>query len=255
MAPVPKVERDKILAATIEWVIGNLLLFSTLDSNLFKAMVREYAPNLAPHCAAAVCDEDLRTLECVLDLAPQPHPHTAVNTARILKRIEPLKVVVEKCHDLAKFFHSSPKMAEALDVEQQQTDPSARAVVVVMDVVTRWNSALHMMRRLLHLRVACDKLGALRPKGPDRDIVEEMVKILVLIEDMPLIFSSASKGFAASLYPRVSSVKDELTRRTSQSKAVDAFRHELKLELERRVYKAAKDCTRICDVKRSSNRH
>ncbi|KAI8606003.1 hypothetical protein EDD21DRAFT_410577 [Dissophora ornata] len=225
MAPVPKVERDKILAATIEWVIGNLLLFSTLDSNLFKAMVREYAPNLAPHY------EDLRTLECVLDLAPQPHPHTAVNTARILKSsimsftsdsvavvIRAAEVVVEKCHDLAKFFHSSPKMAEALDVEQQQTDPSARAVVVVMDVVTRWNSALHMMRRLLHLRRYASDL------------------------------QFSIKGLC-------SSVKDELTRRTSQSKAVDAFRHELKLELERRVYKAAKDCTRICDVKRSSNRH
>ncbi|KAG0300570.1 hypothetical protein BGZ97_003164, partial [Linnemannia gamsii] len=54
MAPIPPAKRDKIATATLEWLIGDLLPFSGLDSEHFKAMVRAYIPNLAPPCSASI---------------------------------------------------------------------------------------------------------------------------------------------------------------------------------------------------------
>ena len=134
MAPVPKAKCDKIQRALLEWLIADLLPFSTLDSVHFKAVVKSFIPNLAPPCAATIraslldhritmterlkdlmdrtlvsgaitvdgwssrshksylgitlhwLDEDFRMMECALDMAPQPHPHTAANTARLIRK-------------------------------------------------------------------------------------------------------------------------------------------------------------------------
>lgn len=173
--------------------------------------------------------------------------HNSVTKA--LNKRESLCDLVERCHNLVKFFHCSTKMAAGLEAQQQQIDPEACAVVVVTDVVTRWNSTLHMMDRLLRLRMAIDlfldelgesdkptrdKLKPLMLKQIDWDIIAELVKVLRIIENMTLIFSSESKGFAASLYPWVASVLDELTALKMPSNVLDHFRHDLKDELEER---------------------
>ncbi|KAF9317676.1 hypothetical protein BG006_003316, partial [Podila minutissima] len=72
-------------------------------------------------------------------------------------------------------------------------------------------------------------------KQIDWDIIAELVKVLRIIENMTLIFSSESKGFAASLYPWVASVLDELTALKMPSNILDRFRHDLKDELEERT--------------------
>lgn len=66
------------------------------------------------------------------------------------------------------------------------------------------------------------------------DIIAELVKVLRIIKNMTLIFSSESKGFAASLYPWVASVMDELATLKMPSDVLDCFRHDLKDELEKR---------------------
>ncbi|KAF9315464.1 hypothetical protein BG006_003744, partial [Podila minutissima] len=48
--PVSKARRDKTLVATLEWLIGDLLPFSTLDSECFRAMIKTYSPNQDPPC-------------------------------------------------------------------------------------------------------------------------------------------------------------------------------------------------------------
>lgn len=173
--------------------------------------------------------------------------HNSVTKA--LNKRESLHDLVERCHNLVKFFHCSPKMAAGLEAKQQQIDPEACAVVVVTDVVTRWNSTLYMMDRLLCLRMAIDlfldelgesekpirdKLKPLMLKQIDWDIIAELVKVLRIIENMTLIFSSDSKGFAASLYPWVANVLDEMTALKMPSNVLDRFRHDLKDELEER---------------------
>lgn len=101
--------------------------------------------------------------------------------------------LVERCHNLVKFFHCSTKMAEVLEAQQQQIDPTACTVVVITDVVTRWNSTLYMLDRLLHLRMAIElcvdelgqmdkpsqeKLKALMLKQTDWDTIADLVKVL-----------------------------------------------------------------------------
>ncbi|KAF9309458.1 hypothetical protein BG003_009725 [Podila horticola] len=72
-------------------------------------------------------------------------------------------------------------------------------------------------------------------KQIDWDIIAELVKVLRIIENMTLIFSSDSKGFAASLYPWVANVLDEMTALKMPSNVLDRFRHDLKDELEERA--------------------
>lgn len=175
--------------------------------------------------------------------------HNSVNGA--LDKAQHLGALVDKCHDLAKFFHCSPKMASTLEDQQHQVDSTVPSVVVVMDVVTRWNSTLLMVRRLLRLRIAIEmvfedllqsdkqarkKLKPLMLVESDWDIVEEVVNVLRLMETMTLVFSSASKGLAASLYPWVASVRDELAGFKVQSDMVAKFRQELRRELKERFH-------------------
>lgn len=63
-----------------------------------------------------------------------------------------------KCHIVVLTFHNSPKMAQFLATEQQLLDNKAQPLVVVLDVVTRWNSMLRMLERLVRLREPLDAL-------------------------------------------------------------------------------------------------
>ncbi|KAF9281198.1 hypothetical protein BGZ88_011755 [Linnemannia elongata] len=54
MVFVPKQKRDKIYTAILEWLIGELIPFSNLDSDLFGAMVKAYIPNIDPLCSPAI---------------------------------------------------------------------------------------------------------------------------------------------------------------------------------------------------------
>jgi hypothetical protein len=75
MASVPKHKLDKIYTATLEWLIGDLLPFSTLDSDLFRAMVKAYIPNIDPPCStmirALLVEHHLKLMEQLGDLSDQ----------------------------------------------------------------------------------------------------------------------------------------------------------------------------------------
>ncbi|KAG0250863.1 hypothetical protein BGZ95_007058, partial [Linnemannia exigua] len=114
--------------------------------------------------------------------------------------------LVDKCHELAKFFHCSPKMASVLEDQQSQVDSSVDAVAIITDVVTRRNST---------------------------NAIEVTVQVLKLIEDITLVFSSASKGLAASLYPWIASIRDELVTHTVKLDEVAKFQQELTHELKK----------------------
>ncbi|KAG0283841.1 hypothetical protein BGZ98_006156, partial [Dissophora globulifera] len=50
----------------------------------------------------------------------------------------------------------NPKLAQLLQQEQEQQDPAIPSLVVIMDVVTRWNSTLLMVEGLLQPRTAIE---------------------------------------------------------------------------------------------------
>ena len=108
-----------------------------------------------------------------------------------------------------------------------------------------------MVQRLLRLRIAIEmvledllqsdkqagkKLKPLMLVESDWDIVEEEVHVLWFMGTMTLAISSASKGLAASHYPWVASVQDELAGLKVQSDIVVKFRQELRHELKERFH-------------------
>ncbi|KAF9969591.1 hypothetical protein BGZ73_008000 [Actinomortierella ambigua] len=144
-------------------------------------------------------------------------------------------------------------MAAALN-SQQQLDASVQPVVVIMDVVNRWNSTLHMLERLRKLSIAirylmdeirnsteekryATKLKECMLSSSEWDDVEDMVKVLSPIENLTLVFSAASNGLAASIYPWFVVVQEELSYITVRSAEVNAFRLNLNEDLNARHFK------------------
>ncbi|KAF9367804.1 hypothetical protein CPB97_005297, partial [Podila verticillata] len=77
-----------------------------------------------------------------------------------------------------------------------------------------------------------EKLKPLMLSGAKWGIVEELVKVLELAKKMTLIFSLASKGLAASLYPWVVMIQDKLSMMELKSETADVFQSNLKQQLQ-----------------------
>ena len=147
--------------------------------------------------------------------------HNCVKTA--LREARPLEELVDKCHALAVFFHSSPKMAQALHDEQTQGLAGPRPLSVILDVATRWNSTYHMLERLLLLRShiesvsmdldakALEKLQAVLPSSMEWAQIKYLVKMLASFESLTRLFSTSSQhGLAAMIAPHRRGLLDDL---------------------------------------------
>ena len=173
--------------------------------------------------------------------------HNSVKTA--LEENEAIKQLVKKCHKLATLFHASPKMAQVLHAAQVDiNDPGEQVLSVVMDVATRWNSTLSMLKRLVLLRAAIDivrvqddtetavksKLKQHRLTTGEWEDVEILVKILEPVEEATKTFSSTSQGLAADVAPCMAILMEELGE-LGVSEIMADFRDMLKMQLEERL--------------------
>ncbi|KAG0062113.1 hypothetical protein BGZ90_003249 [Linnemannia elongata] len=97
MASVPKQKRDKSYTATLEWLIGDLLTFIHfgLGPLCRNVSVTSDSGSVMVKAAEIV---DLNRVACIAQ-----YLHSSVNAA--LEKAEHLSTLVDKCHDLAKFFH------------------------------------------------------------------------------------------------------------------------------------------------------
>lgn len=135
-----------------------------------------------------------------------------------LKKSEGLMALVEKCHNLVLIFQSSPKMEQQLAQERQQND--RQPLSVILDVATRWNSTLAMLRRLVDLREDLDhmsfrmddknaaRLRKLLPSDIEWQMINIMIKILDPFDSLTKIFSSSQYGLAALIGPRIIGLLD-----------------------------------------------
>lgn len=141
--------------------------------------------------------------------------HHSVKSA--LEKQERLNNVMIKLHQLASFFHRSPKMAQALELEQVRLNRTPQ-LKAIMDVETRWNSSLAMLRRMVELKVPMAAVRtALRPMPDEQEnlatmnniypgnnewrVVDLIIDALSFFEDATLLSSSSDYGLAASMCP------------------------------------------------------
>lgn len=203
------------------WGIRDSIVAITTDSASVMVKVAELAGLPRLPCAAHIL-------------------HNSVKEA--LKKQAVLHSLVDRCHDLASLFHHSPKMAQALELEQTQLHMEP-VLTVIMDVPTRWNSTLAMLSWLVQLKCPIASVHTALFDMPDEgDHLEVMERLqladndwhhvdmiienLTLFDETTLIFSSASHGLAASMLPWMSTLFIELEAATGVVE-VDTLRDNL----------------------------
>ena len=72
-----------------------------------------------------------------------------------LKKIKEFREVIDKCRKIVNIFKNSVLAADKL--EQNQISAGLKPLKVKKDVVTRWNSQLIMIRRLIEIRATISK--------------------------------------------------------------------------------------------------
>ncbi|KAF9344191.1 hypothetical protein BGX34_005922, partial [Mortierella sp. NVP85] len=169
-----------------------------------------------------------------------------------IEGIEELKALKGKCHDICIFIHSSPKMTQALREEQEFVDPDEAPVDVVLDVVTRWNSTLLMLKRVRDLRAsieslrfgikhenkhAAERLTELRLNEDECTLIDQMIEVLTPFENMTQVFSSGSMGIAAAVAPWIVGLLEiDLNDRCKDERpAITTFKTRLRKEIEDRA--------------------
>lgn len=190
----------------------------------------------------------IKRLPCIAHIL-----HNSVKNA--IESHDVTKELVEKCHKLATIFHQSPKLSSYLEQEQEKDGvKDIQTLAVKMDVVTRWNSTLTMLRRLLQLKNPIDmvRLTLSRSKLKDDtqlytklierilsqgewNTVEELIKVLTPFEKMTLLFSSSSSGLAACIAPWIAGVFEDMKYANPRLPNVVDFQRQLKAELEDRM--------------------
>lgn len=179
--------------------------------------------------------------------------HNAILTTLDIDYHSDIQELVNSCHSLAKLFHSSPKMAQLLQGAQERLNPQSKAKVVMMDVVTRWNSTLAMLERLKVLQSAIDDvLNQLEEgEGADPDAatklrhhilsqpmwrrVDILIDLLKPLFNTTQIYSSSDNGMLATMAPWIMATAVQLHSMNLDSPEMRDFHDDLVIELENRV--------------------
>lgn len=147
-------------------------------------------------------------------------------------------------------------MSQALRDEQEIMNRVAKPLVVVLDVVTRWNSTLAMLERLVELRQYLESMAFSASRGTLENLdaasqakiaehrltsddwlkFEAMIMILRPFDKMTLIFSGSSSGIAACVAPWV---KDTL------------YLMETRCPKNEDVFKAVEKCEHLASFRNS----
>ncbi|KAK3835789.1 MAG: hypothetical protein JOS17DRAFT_772185 [Linnemannia elongata] len=130
--------------------------------------------------------------------------HNSVKAA--LEKQEPLNSIVVKLHNLASFFHRSPKMTQALELEQMPDE---------------------------HENLAT--LNRFYPRDNEWRAASLIIDALSVFDDVTLLFSSSEYGLATSMFAWMTVVLFAMEENTSGIEEVDTLRRNLQLEIGNRV--------------------
>ncbi|XP_030764079.1 zinc finger BED domain-containing protein 1-like [Sitophilus oryzae] len=204
--------------------IWDSILFSrvlaTQDATLIMSTPSHTSKNLAEaittilnewnvyNKTATVVSDNAANIKCAINDHLKMHHHPCVAHTLNLSVNEALKdsalmELLKKCKSIVGYFKHSVQGSEKLKLTQQQM--GLPILKVKQDVATRWNSCLHMLRRLLEIKDALSVAMASLPNAPDIlsanewKVLEDCVQVLKPAEDM-------STTLSAEKYPTLSLV-------------------------------------------------
>ena len=126
-----------------------------------------------------------------------------------------LSRLVAKGRNIVSHFHKSPFATNALAEKQSALQPQSANLKLIQDVVTRWNSTLDMLKRLLELNAPLHALAhdgsyprqkdlkSLLYASSEQDIVERVVQILTPFKKATEMLSSESSPTLSMVIPAV----------------------------------------------------
>ena len=71
--------------------------------------------------------------------------------------VEELIPLIKKVRKIVKLFRKSPVKNDILQSYVKASNPSSQSLTLILDVKTRWNSLLDMLRRFVRLRAEIEK--------------------------------------------------------------------------------------------------
>lgn len=104
---------------------------------------------------------DMTDVNIVLDdairLIGWKHVRCLAHTINLVVQagIQPISVIRAKARSLVAYFHRSTVGAEKLIEQQMLLKPDKQPLKLIVEVTTRWNSALKMMERLVAVKRRC----------------------------------------------------------------------------------------------------
>ncbi|KAF9153701.1 hypothetical protein BG015_002829 [Linnemannia schmuckeri] len=142
-------------------------------------------------------------------------------------------------------------MEQGLELEQVRLNRTPQ-LKVIMDVETRWNSSLAMLRRIVELKVPMAAVRTALRQMPDeqknlatlndiylgnneRRTADLITNALSVFEDATLLFSSSDYGLAASMFPWMTMLLFAMEVNHSGIEEVETLRNNLQLEIGSRV--------------------
>ncbi len=148
-------------------------------------MVQGLLVEFSIRLSAAATDNAANMLGAVRDLGCYQFgcaAHTLQLTVR--ESIFPIEPPLQKCRDITAFFHRSPQATETLTKLIKHFDHDATSFKIRIDVATRWNTLLFMLRDIIKFSQAISGALAALPSASVTALTETELKRIVELEKL-----------------------------------------------------------------------
>ena len=224
--------------------IENLIKFWNLNlsSNLKPFFVADNAKNIIK----AVELGEFPSIGCFAHIL-----NLAVNKALELNEISAL---LGKLRKLVGHFKHSTLESEAL--KRAEIECNLAQLKLIKDILTRWNAALDMIRRIIKILPAIvsvlygnEKYKHLLPKDNELQLMKNLVALLEPFETATIMISSEKKPTASLILPIINIIDNNLNENANDSTLIKKAKKAIKCNLDTRYQENEKQkLLKICTI-------